>query len=329
MDFQFAPWERLTSDVVDGDANFSFDELARRPDWLAPGEACRYLVRRCGPTLWLRERKSPPLEWNHWFFCPPVAKNDRPTVEYWDNFFYMLDPVRAETFVHRLWITREKPLAVVLWNSQAGWSFHARFNAQFADESGQPAPDSNWGFQPKLADLQGKPSSEVYRLLQADWNDANSDLSYSARFAQLSELERALLGVQTQIGTPREWASVVAATARACGARWPAGMQSAHLNFCANGAQLRFTCETNPIFGPRENAILGHIMRACQPQQLPDDAALPSALRTLTEGGWSRKFSLDIARPSAHEQLESALELRAWLQTHWPEGLKHLAKIIG
>ena len=285
-------------------------------------------MRRCGSTVWLRAKESPPLEWNRWFFCPPVAKNDRATADYWDNFFYMLDPARVETFVHRLWITRAQPLAVVTWNSLAGWNFHAQFIAQFADETGQPAPGSSWPFQMELANPQQKLASEIYRLLQNERENPASDLSYSARFSQLSELERALLGVRTQLGTPREWAALVAATARACGAHWPAEIEMARLIFCANGVRLRFTCATNPIFGPRENAILGHIMRICQPQQIADDEAFPSALRTLTEGGYSRSFSMEISRPSMHEQLEAALMLRPWLQTHWPDGVRHLGKIV-
>ncbi len=241
----------------------------------------------------------------------------------------MLDPARVETFVHRLWITREKPLAVVTWNLEAGWSFRSQFNAQFSNEFGQPTLDSSLPFQTELTDPQHKPSSEIHKFLQSAWNNPDSDLSYSARFSQLSELERALLGVRTQIGTPREWAALAAATARVCGAHWPAEIEATTLHFRADGAQLRFTCATNPIFGPRERAILGHIMRICQPQQLPDDPAFPMALRTLTSGGYSRSFAMEISRPSMHEQLEAALMLRAWLQTHWPDGARHLGKIVG
>ena len=309
MNFQFAPWERLTSEVTDGDADARVE---------VDGET--WLVRRCGELHFARSLGQ---DWNY-LLRPVVSAISSRGAREWQEIEASHLPTLLQQkqskaqMLGRCW--QLKSNVVVTWSALEGWRFRRQISEFLLQEDSVPFRFSPAG---SIA------SSEVFAALQNDWDDPDSDLSYSARFSQLSELERALLGVQTRIGTPREWAALVTATARACGSRWPAETQSTHLNFCANGAQLRFACETNPIFGPRENAILGHIMRICQPQQLPDDTAFPMALRTRTSGGWSRSFSIEIARPSMHEQLEAALMLRVWLQKHWPDGVKHLGKIIG
>ena len=312
MEFQFAPWERLTSEVVDGDADAKLD---------VDGEI--WLLRRCGRNLWVRRESDEALEYNFFAYVRLFNEKNMAFEELLEleDISHRLRDYDAG-FLYRLWQIGERQF--VVWSEKAGWQLFEDLEDwlfNYFELSGVTFP-----FQ--FLESARAPSSTLFAALQTDWNNADSDLSYAARFAQLSELDRALLGVRTQFGTPGEWAAIIAAMSRACGALWPDEIELARLKFCANGARQRFTCEANPIFGPRENAILGHIMRICQPQQLPDDANFPTALRTLTEGGYSRSFSMEIARPSRHEQLEAALELRAWLQVRWPDGVKQLDKIV-
>ena len=308
MDFQFAPWERLTSEVNDGEADAELD---------VDGEI--WLLRRCGELHFARALDQ---SWNYLLRPVVSAISSRGAREWQEPEASQLPMLlrqkqsRAQ-MLGRLW--QLKSNAVATWSALEGWRLRKKISEFLLQEDSVPFRFSPAG---------SLPSSAVFAALQSTWNNPDSDLIYSARFSQLNELERALLGVQTQIGTPHEWAAIVIATARVCGSRWPAEIEATELRFRADGAQLRFTCAINPIFGVRERAVLGHLMRACQPQQLPDDTAFPMALRTRTSGNWSRSFSMEIARPSCHEQLEAALELRAWLQVHWPDGVKQLDKIV-
>lgn len=328
MDFQFAPWERLTSDVTDGDADARIEV-----------EGKTWLYRRCGNLHFAHPLGQ---DWNYLLrrIISPVNLLGEKAWEETDadRLPLLLQQVESsERMLGRYWQLEESVLAT--WSASEGWHLHWHIGNFLARDAGVFSRSPmirhirefllrEAGVPFRFSAANFAPSSAVFAALQAEWHNDDSDLNYSARFLHLGELERALLGVQTQIGTPQEWAVAIAATARACGAHWPENIESTRLNFCANGAELRFTCETNPVFGARERAILGHIMRVCQPQQLPDDPAFPCALRTLTEGSWSRKFSMEIARPSMHEQLEAALTLRPWLQAHWPDGVKHLGKIV-
>ena len=302
MDFQFAPWERLTAAVADGAADARIEIDGRV-----------WLIKFCGELLWVRQynNSADPI-------CYLIAEDSAPYEgSRFDALRRYLSKAYFSTFAHRIWSFESENCIFAAYRLDAQWCLYK--NIEDFDCLGAP-----FRFPPP--DLV--PSALTYGALQNSLRDADSDLNYSAHFLALSELDRALLGVRTQIGTPHEWAALVAATARVCSVHWPDCMEFVRFNFCANGQQLRFTLAQNPVLGIRERAILGHIMRIFQPQQIADDSAFPTALRTRTEGGWSRNFAIEVGRSSRHEQIEAALELRAWLQTHWPDGVKHLGKIV-
>ena len=246
----------------------------------------------------------------------------------------MLDPARVDDFVHRLWILSAQPLFVVTWNCKAGWRFHTQFNAQFSDEFGQPAPKSSWEFLPEIANPQQKPSSESFSLLQTDWKNAQSDLRQTLHFAEcyatLGELEQDLLCVQTRIETPQRFVSLARAALRCFDAKWfeDGGIQI----FCQarDDEYFKFDLrgEYGLRFGPYERSLLQVIERTFAPRLRNDDGEQSSGLRTLVANRWARNFFVAVSPPSTHEQLEAALELRAWLQVHWPDGVKHLSKIV-
>lgn len=244
--------------------------------------------------------------------------------EYWldathNKLRRLLRDKNKKCVLGRVW--RLSETLFVGWTQSNGWGLFAKIE-DFTHNAHNLAP----GFGIELPFVL--PSPEVFALLQSQWNDENSDLRFAFRFASLTGLERALHGVQTRLETPQQFACVIKSALRAFGSKWPADLSTARLGFNANGGGGRFTLSEKHPFGIRESAILNHIVRAFEPRQIPDSPDLPLCVRTLTKGSWSRSFSVEVARPSMHDQLEGMLELRAWLGSNWPDGVKHLGKVI-
>ncbi len=318
-DFEFWPWERLSPEVTDGQADLRGERNGI--EWLF----------RAGGRLWFSRRADDLKREGHLVFCPVVGRSNR-----WD--------VRLET----TWIEDEGPIEVlrdwsdedlesgwfhvwrlsqesdglhfVFWNEKTGWLYgnEPDFLVQ---------RDASWPFRFDGPTPSDSSSPALYPLLEAQWRE-DSDVRFAARFAALSELDRALQGIETRIGTPFEFASLIQLALRAFAPQWPVDLETARLHFTANRGFLRFTLNESHPFGVRESAVLNHIVRAFEPRQLPDSPELLLCVRTLTEGGRSRSFSIEVARPSMHDRLEGMLELRAWLETHWPGGVKHLEKVV-
>lgn len=319
-DFEFQPWERLSDDVTDGQADLR--QFIKGRGWL---------FRQCGEIWFTREEKKRGREWNFALCSIPNAVSSLGVA------WTMPQPKNFARFVSDGWhghtlgrVLKLSDEVFAGWLEDKGWALFERFE-EFAREEGstplvsRPKRKTVIGFE--LPSGSQTPSSAIFSSLQDRWQNS-PDLAFAVHFASLSDLERRLHGVQTRIGTPIQFASLIRAALCAFAPRWPGASETVQLDFCANGGQGRFTLAEGHPFGVRESAILGHIVRAFEPRQLADSPDLPLALRTLTEGGWSRSFSIQVARPSMHDRLEAMLELRAWLETHWPDGVKHLGKVV-
>lgn len=326
MDFQFQEWERLSADVTDGQAHLRGERNG--VEWLF----------RAGGRLWFSRRADDLGREGHLVFCPVVGRSNRWDVRLETTWIEDEGPIEVlrdwddtdlESAWFRVWrLSQEAGSAhFVLWNQKTGWLYgnEPDFLVQ---------KDASWPFHFDCSAPSDLSSSALYSFLQSEWQNENSDLRFAAHFAALPELERSLHGVQTRLSTPLEFASLIRAAMCAFALQWPDYLETARLNFVANGGFWRFTLNEPHPFGIRESAILNHIVRAFEPRQLRDSPDLPLALRTLTQGGWrwnrwSRGFSIEVARPSMHDRLEAMLRLRAWLEKHWPDGVKHLAKVVG
>lgn len=314
-DFKFQEWERLTPEVSDGEAHARL--------WLQGRE---WLFRRCGP--WWFGRDAEDVEGNfHFLFRPVLAvyshdfwfANEHAQVS--DVREFLKGATRAEmrAACFRVWVL---PAVRLAWSEPDGWILGID-----AATLGDHRP--RWRFSVLTpAPVAHMPSSLLFSRLQSEWQNEKSDLRFAARFAALPELERALLGVRTRLDTPQGFAQLIKSALCAFGAPWPSSADTITLEFSSVGGGGRFVLEERHPFGVRESAILGHIVRAFEPRQLPDSPDLPLCVRSLTEGGWSRSFSIVVARPSMHDQLEGMLALRSWLETNWPAGVRHLEKVV-
>ena len=273
--------------------------------------------------MFVCEEKS---SWNEWLFFPPLIDREQDSFSYSGNssqLSYMLG--RKNNY--RVWMLRTgSPLPVVVWNAECGLRITDDFHLM---ARGTDWRSLLWPFHMETPlPIAQTPSESLFSLLQTQWQSEESDLRFASRFASLPDLEQRLQGVQTRMGTPFEFAQLIQSALRAFAARWPVNIVNLKLEFGATGAGFRFSLEGDHVFGIRERAILGHIVRAFEPRQLADSPDLPLCVRTLTEGGWSRSFSIEVARPSMHERLEAMLELCAWLERHWPDGVRHLGKVV-
>ncbi len=314
-DFRFQPWERLSDEVTDGQAHARREMNGR--EWL---------FRRCGRLMFVRDAKHAPLEWNRWLFFPPMwnsASSDDPEQWEWNRLAYMM----KRKNIWRVWRLSDDEPTVALWNEEAGWKATPDF-PEFTRGRGYQRPCAPFHL-PYERDVETTPSSLLFVPLLEEWNEMNSDLRFSAHFASLSLLEQNLSGVETRCGTPQEFASVLQLALRAFDFSWDdEDEEGSSVALHATRNQGRFVLEKELPLGTRESAILNHIMRAYKPSLKPDSPDLPSAVRPFTNYGVSRSFSIGIERPTRHQQLEAALELRAWLETYWPDGVKHLEEVV-
>ncbi len=310
MDFQFHPWERLSPDVADGEAHERLTVEGRA-----------WLFRNCGGLWWAREEQQADGEWNFALRAIPIAASSLGTVwlfpERSNLARFVGDEWHAQT-LGRVWAL--DAALFVGWKQDNGWALFQILDSFVGGEEGAAL-----GF--KVPDPLEIPSSAMFARLQSQWEDADSDLRFAAYFATSSKLERALHSVETRIETPRAFAHLVEQTLRAFEAQWPSNALAMQLTFGPNSRDARFLLEEKHPFGIRERAILGHIVRAFEPRCVPDSPATPAALRAY-RNGYSTSFSVEVARPSQHERLEAMLELRAWLEAHWPDGVRHLGKVV-
>ena len=167
------------------------------------------------------------------------------------------------------------------------------------------------------------PASRVWRHLRRNWKDPDSDLRQLARFLDLPQGERACYFARTRTGTPQEFVALLKTALGAFHFSWPAnaGEMTLRLNVLGLDAD-RFKPDFPPSFGIRERAILGHLVRAFEPRVAPTQCA-PSL-----QPWRATRLKIAVSAPSQHEQLEAMLELRAWLAAHWPDGVRHLGKIV-
>lgn len=311
-DFKFKEWERLSKDVMDGEANAHVEV-----------DGHNWLFRRCGACWFGCEAGHVGGEWNY-LLCKPQKQPDS-----WTWLWVVADAFNLAHFVKndarpqtlgRIW--RLESSLFASWTESYGWSLF--WNVEQFTRYHQSVP-FRITFQgtPSIA-----PSSTLFNSLQNDWQNPNSELRFTAHFAALPELEQRLHGVATRIGTPQQFANLIKAALQVFCAHWPQNVEWMSLSFGATGAGFRFSLQGDDVFGIRERAIFGHIVRAFEPRQLADSPDLPPCVRTLTEGGWSRSFSVEVTRPSMHERLEAMLEVRDWLETNWPDGVKHLGRAV-
>ena len=313
MDFQFQSWERLSDDVTDGAADARVE---------IEGQA--WMGRICGDTLWMRRASAAALEHNYAL---------RARLEDACGYGYESGVIGGEVFgeqtrdilqraniqghLHRIWQLEDGVFAA--WNAVSGWELYRNAGSRFNDLM----TDAPFRF---LA-FPSAPSSKIYQVLQNSWSNPDSDLSFSVRWIKLGRLERDLLGVQTRVGTPQEFARTVSVLMRALVSQWPVGSESLMLNFKSSGDGGRFQLDTPGEFDVRGRALIRRVLQTYEPRRIADNATLPSALRVGAKRSHQR-FAVGIIRPSQHEQLEAALELRAWLAAHWPDGVRHLSKIV-
>lgn len=315
-DFEFQEWERLSPEVTDG-------ETQLRARVCLVSARCDCWFRQCGHFWFARPTNQENAEWN-FVLLPSIRINSWGDTELCP--LRSAEELKATLFndtppFFRVWeIADLKQFA--LWNGEMGWLFFGCEHDVLFFENHLPFRLDTPQHVARM------PSSALFALLQNQWKIPDSELRFTSHFAALTELERRLHGVETRIGTPFEFVQMIRSALRAFVPRWPDDTANVGLSFGANGGGLRFTLEGDRKFGVRERAILGHILRAFEPRQLADSPDLPLCVRTLTEGGWSRSFSIEVARPSMHERLEGMLELRNWLETYWPDGVKHLGKVI-
>lgn len=308
MDFQFAPWERLTDAVADGAADARVEVKGRV-----------WLYRQCGPIPWVRPLDKKSGEWNYLLSAVVQTLSSMvvvPPMEFdAGELSQFLAPENRAFSLGRVWKLSEDAFA--LWDPQSLWRLY-RNPDDFASNRGAIP----FGLSRRVG-VAGAQSSTVFQRLQSDWRAPRSDLSVAARYILLSPQQRQLCAIETQTGTPQEFAHLVKITLQATAA-WQAKADEITVYFRAEGLRANyFRLRAQSDIGIRERAILGHLTRAFAPHLDKRKKVLPAALQ------WQADvLQVSAAKPSRHEQMEAALELRAWLQTHWPDGVKHLSKIV-
>ncbi|RYX82566.1 hypothetical protein EON83_18515 [bacterium] len=318
-DFEFQPWEHLIPEVTDGDA---------RMQAAINGE--EWLWRLCGDIWFVRRCSSSEREWNY-IFRPIIAVSTSNLVAYLDR-----DEMREEWLplleyefffasgwgLTRVWQWSDENTGAtvrIAWNRKNGWMFLPSPLSQSRDDEVFP-----FRFE-TVSTVETLPSSALYSLLKEEWSQLDSDLRSIAHFTLLSDEERKLSRIRTLQGTTQQMAQFLRSTLKAFSASWPADVDVFELvlNTAEDNHYTVFAQE--PPLGIRERTIIKNIVRVFDPYQLPNPPHWSSVIAPNIP---KHSFSISVSRPSVHEQLESALELRAWLQQHWPDGVRHLGKVV-
>ena len=308
MNFEFQPWERLSGAVTDGAADACVEVEGRK-----------WLYRKCGPFHWVRPLDKPVLQWNYWLY--PLARavsSSALGTAFWEqpyasNLTEFLGGRNRTPRFERVWKLKQGVL--LAWNPRDRWNFYCS-----SADSGRGAGDTAFELSQPLS-VATEPASTVWRHLQRDWQNPDSDLFALAHFLDLPQSERALYFVRTRTGTPQQFVALMKTALRAFYFSWPSDVSELTLQLNALGLVAEhFRPDFPPSFGIRERAIIGHLVRAFKPGLTTTPASLLPWQATWLE--------ITTSAPSQHEQLEAALELRAWLETHWPDGVRHLGKVV-
>ncbi|BCM90356.1 hypothetical protein IAD21_02208 [Abditibacteriota bacterium] len=103
------------------------------------------------------------------------------------------------------------------------------------------------------------------------------------------------------------------------------------VSFCSNAVGEAVT------LSPRERTLMGYITRfyAARPHEFVDEQEAEkksaSAFSINRGNDWSKNnpyFILKVEAPSMHEKMEAMVILRDWLRQYWPDGEKHLARVV-
>ena len=308
MNFEFAPWERLTSEVVDGPADVRLEV-----------EGKVWLVRDCGELLWARRADLPAREWNY-LMRPIEAWNTVSGVTRFEPSLqkaaFFLEQERRAALM-RVWQLGED--AFIGWNRNFEWLFYSKRGLQDYEGYEGYGLDIEWHRTP----ARRTSASQVWQLLQNELARPDSALAtYVAHFA-VPKTQRSWFAIETRVGTPQEFADLVQMALRAFHPQWPVGTTSMQLNWKDVALRPNYLSLDVSHLGIRERAIIGHLVRRFEPRLRPNLSKHCEVL--LSHDGWPE---ISAQAPSMHERIEAAIELRAWLQTHWPEGVKHLGKVV-
>ena len=223
MDFQFQPWERLTEEVTDGEADFRFP-LQRR------GSQCDCSLSR-GQFVFDYDENNFNDDLEDVYYATLVAEQN-PDLHAWDCAFAIFHRVERDWLVRHCgrwaWIraVESAPREWNRWlfsppiyrypensNHFAGnasymirnswahfrlWVLRAqpllfvtwnavdgwRLRTDLERAASQPGGDlSAPTFQLQTPDVEQTPSSELFSILQTAWHDENSDLSAAIRLS--------------------------------------------------------------------------------------------------------------------------------------------------
>jgi hypothetical protein len=325
-DFEFYPWEQLWPEISDGEAT------AR-----VKIDDAEWLFRPYYDMWFVREASKEKREWNFLVRLRIIGIETDGMVRREE-----LDPAKLGSYISNIWEVHPRERVwkiedmIVVWSEKQGWTLYTQLR-HFTDV------EQAFPFRLELpSPIEQMPSSAVHSHLQNDWKNPKSDLRFSAHFASLGLEERALYAIETQLDTPHKMAHLLRATMRVFAPQWPAEVSKASLGLepphqwpsfltgraeqAEDNPQRRYALKDNDFLGLRERAICNRILRIFEPRPIMDLPELPSTVRPLATNRWGDSFSISTPKPSKHEQLEALLELRTWLQAHWPEGVRYLAE---
>ena len=280
-------------------------------------EGHEWLVRDCGDLLWARRADLPAREWN--YLMLPIdawsslgrAIIEEPSLQ---RAAFFLQQERRSYTLMRVWQLNRH--ALVGWSKHDQWQFYGGSAVQ---QQMVYSLRIEWRQTPP----RRAPASQVWQLLQDELARPDSALAiYVAHYA-LPKAQRSWFAIETRVGTPQEFGDLVQMALRAFHPQWPAGTESMQLNWKDVALRPNSLSLDVSHLGVRERAIIGHLVRRFEPRLRPNLSKPYQAL--LSHDGWP---AISAQAPSMHERIEAALQLRAWLQDHWPAGVKHLGKIV-
>lgn len=329
-DFEFQKWERLSPEVTDGEAHGRFSVGERN-----------WLFRKCG-GWWFARASDGDVN----FLLRPVLAVTSSGDRYFPNaqtppaemrkWLKDVDEVKFRYDCHRVWhaSNESSPSLSVSWNARHKWVYgldEDTFGLEFRFET--PAYPEEMS------------SAALFLLLQREWRNDASELRFCAGFAQLDFGARWLWKVRTRISNALTMAHLLRCALLSFAPLWQdESVSEAEIYLVVDrggvfawnekvgwrSAGVPFE-RTLPI---RERVLLKQIVRLFEPRPKSDLSTLPLCVQQL-KPAISRKFvhpglvvGVFAARPTQHERLEAILELRAWLGTHWPDGVKHLGKVV-
>lgn len=333
MDFEFQPWQRLSEEVTDGEADFR-----------ARVEEDEWLFRRCG-DWWFSRRASAVGAEGNLVFRPVLAVStsggvalpdaQTPTVHL-ENWLNNVESDEFAEACYRVWNCESWGVA---WNKFKGWIF--RVDSTLGDW--RPLFPFRCDTPRPISQMTG---AQVLDELSRQWQNPDSEFRFCAAFAQLSVEERVLWKVETRLSEPAHMARLLRAALRSFSALWPASATEGVLGFTLHPVTNRFSWNeevswqndgaslSHSSLPIRERVLLKRVVALFEPRQIRDSSRLPMCVQQSQRSyATSLQFPssallISASRPTQHERLEAALEVRDWLETHWPDGVKHLEKVV-